>query len=136
MKEFIDKLISRLEEVKEKHQPTINGKTTMRDLEVYKMTIGYAKEIVNELAEEYKLFGNSEQVKVSEMPTGWIPCSERLPDTEHISGVSESVLVTTNIHSIFTAEYHRNGKWLDDVGDWSLDVIAWMPLPAPYTEGE
>ncbi len=67
---------------------------------------------------------------------GWIPCSERLPDTEHISGVSETVLVTTNNNSIFTAEYHRDGKWLDDVADWSLEVIAWQPLPAPYKEGE
>lgn len=131
MKEFIDKLISRL------------GKESDEWLEIFMAdskkghcndyadgsndAFNEAISIVNQLAEEYK---------VSEMPTGWIACSERLPDTEHISGVSESVLVTTNIHSIFTAEYHRNGKWLDDVGDWSLDVIAWMPLPAPYTEGE
>jgi hypothetical protein len=59
-----------------------------------------------------------------------------LPDTEHISGVSETVLVTTNNNSIFTAEYHRNGTWLDDVCDLSLEVIAWQPLPAPYKKGE
>lgn len=45
-------LIERLEEVKEKHQPSVNGKTTMRDLEVYKLTISYTEEIVNQLAEE------------------------------------------------------------------------------------
>lgn len=31
-----------------------------------------AKRIITELAKEYKIFGNSEQVKVSEMPTSWV----------------------------------------------------------------
>lgn len=67
MKEFIDKLKSRLEE--EKKEAVANNV-----IWVYSKVI----RIVTELAEEYKLFGNSEQVKVSEMPTGWIPVSERL----------------------------------------------------------
>lgn len=86
----------------------------------------HAIEIVNQVAEGYVTDTNVGK------NNGWIPCSEGLPNTEHISGVSETVLVTTNNNSIFTAEYHGNGKWLDDVADWSLEVIAWQPLPAPY----
>ena len=53
----------------------------------------------------------------------WIPCAERLP------GVTEYVLRTVK-------------KWdrlyvdigLYDTNDGS--IIAWMPLPEPYKEGE
>ena len=135
MKEFIDKLIERLEEY-----PTYSFGVSLLNTEEY-IKVSDVKEIINQLAEEYK--GEHDDTDYANIELyafwknhQWIPCSEKLPDTEHISGVSESVLVTTNFHSIFTAEYHRNGKWLDDVADWSLDVIAWMPLPAPYTEGE
>lgn len=70
MKEFIDKLIGRLEQERK-----IAYNTYMN----YEMNVDLGRsfgaeraiDIVNELAEEYKLFGNSEQVKVSEMPTGW-----------------------------------------------------------------
>lgn len=64
MKEFIDKLIDRLRE--ESYFARPRGMETETVVE-----IGTAISIVNQLAEEYKLFGNSEQVKVSEMPTGW-----------------------------------------------------------------
>ena len=123
MKEFIEKLIGRLEEStvmmassKEFWNNPQNG-NYVREV-IPKET---AIEIANELAEEYK--------------GGWISVDDRLPDIEHISGVSETVLVTTNDNSIFTAEYHGNGKWLDDVADWILEVIAWQPLPTPYKEG-
>lgn len=153
MKEFIDKLISRLEEVKEKHQPTINGKTTMRDLEVYKMTIGYVKEIVNELAEEYKGkyvgIGAFEQVrcerdiaieqlhelgyefgqkidKVSEMPTGSEDCCEwRLIDYE------ANVYDTTcrNPHILLEGSPTDNSYEFCPYCGKKIKV-------APYTEGE
>ena len=58
MKEFIDKLINELEKLGEHclYMNNWQGQTAICD----------AIEIVNQLAEEYK---------VSEMPTGWIPCS-------------------------------------------------------------
>lgn len=41
-----EKVVEQLEKAKDNHVPTINGKTKMRDLEVYKMTMGYAIDIV------------------------------------------------------------------------------------------
>lgn len=120
MKQFVNKLINRLE--------GMYGVDPMYYGPEARWAVDKAIEITNEVATEYS--ANIPQNSAD----GWIPCNERLPDTEHISGVSETVLVTTNNNSIFTAEYHRDGKWLDDVADWSLEVIAWMPLPAPYKE--
>ena len=58
----------------------------------------------------------------------WIPCSERLPD-------KDGRYLTTN---------SRIGEWIVDWNIWHNEpkpswlynqgVIAWMPLPEPYTE--
>lgn len=160
MKEFIDKLIERLEEAKAKAKLWDFGGVCL------------AIEIVNQLAEEYKnkvmidgqycwqtcsatehckecnrlcngsidYYENydfmAEEYKVSEIPTGWITVSERLPSE------SGKYLVTTK---------NKTGWWILEnnvfVCDYAYDtfvfqgwedneVIAWCELPAPYTEGE
>ena len=62
----------------------------------------------------------------------WIPCSERLPDDDRTKVVT---LANGNVE----AGYYSNGDWWC-IGDTiSLEnpiVIAWMPLPEPYKEGE
>ena len=67
----------------------------------------------------------------------WIPCSERLPED------GERVLATHlcsrfNPDRQVTEHIYENGEFL--LG-WDMDlnmgeIIAWMPLPAPYQEGE
>lgn len=85
---------------------------------------------INQLAEEYKLFGNSEQVN-----DGWIPCSERLPKDEELSQRKE-VIVQNRCGEIFTAQYtyncaHTCKKFF--VNNCAVPyIIAWQPLPAPY----
>ena len=128
MKEFIDKLIDRLEEQKGKENDysSIEGKKLVRH---WNNCVDVCKEIVNQLAEEYK---------VSEMPTGWIPCSERLPIQ------NEKVLCTyifNNNHDrkyVQVLDYYATDEkpHFQHEGYEGLEVIAWMPLPAPYTEGE
>lgn len=62
-----------------------------------------------------------------ERKTGWIPCSERLPEEDR------EVLITAWRDTVMIA-------WLDD-GEWTNDAVtftdsskvnAWMPLPEPY----
>ena len=67
--------------------------------------------------------------------TRWIPCSERLPEE------GECYLVTTKWKGSYSgdvyveidmAEYKKKQKeW-----DYSDIVVAWMPLPQPYKEGD
>jgi hypothetical protein len=73
----------------------------------------------------------------------WIPCSERLPEDEYvliskkptkISGSKWSVAI-----AIRTADPRsRKIQWRDSGFGVIQDdkVLAWMPLPEPYQEGE
>lgn len=112
MKEFIDKLIERLEE-----KAFIDYDEYYTDGGECLISISDVKEIVNELAEEYK---------VSEMPTGWIPCSERLPSVN-------GWYLVTNTLGIVQQQYWGANHWHKLNDEF---VVAWCELPAPYTEGE
>jgi len=100
MNEFIEKLIGRLEE--EKKYCSYNPK--IRDEAINK-----AIEIVNELVEEYN--------------GGWIPCSERLPESEH------KYLICDDKGNVYTSTYYNN-RWLVTIA--TDEVLAWQPLPEPY----
>jgi hypothetical protein len=132
MKEFIEKLIGRLEESQERYDDV-----SFAQLNEFGHTLDYeyAKgkrdgveesiEIVNQLAEEYN--------------NGWIACEKELPK------IPNSYLVTKmcdddgkriyeTAHEIF---WTSDGKWdceRDEDCEWK--VIAWRKKLAPYQKGE
>ena len=138
MKEFIEKLVSRLEE-----EIDIIKDEVYRDYEeriIEECAIENVIDIVNELAEEYN--------------NGWIPCSERLPK-EHDSifaeckgtnkwneamfeKISDDVNVTVKYENgtVKTMTTHTiDGKWkIDSIV--KCEVIAWQPLPQSYKAGD
>lgn len=61
---------------------------------------------------------------------GWIPCAERLPETE------EYVLCTTETKKGLRQVVR--GYYMHDVKDWACgmnrNVLAWQPLPTPWKE--
>ena len=64
----------------------------------------------------------------------WIPCSERLPKKDGRYQVTRYDYVT-NTEFIDILWYEENLWWnRHSTGDYA--VIAWMPLPEPYQEGE
>ena len=78
-----------------------------------------------------------EMLLKADRPTGWIPCSERLPDIgdTFLVTVMVGAKVKTDVASSFGS--YIDGFW-DTFNDWIEDeechVIAWMPLPEPYRE--
>lgn len=81
--------------------------------------------------------------KDTNVPAKWIPVSERLPEEGH------DVLITKESFKIKGYEQHvikakrsvdpRSGKieWWSAFGALKdKSVLAWMPLPEPYKEGE
>lgn len=80
---------------------------------------------------------------ITEAPTiepepQWIPCSERLPKEDG------QYLITVKYKHVdgYDDIYAEHGDWYD--AKWDMfcfghcgeveDIIAWMPLPEPYTE--
>ena len=58
----------------------------------------------------------------------WIPCSERLPET------NGEYLVTRASANLYC--YIDIVKKTNVSGDIANDIVAWMPMPEPYKEGE
>lgn len=123
MKEFVEKLIERLEELKEESIDKWDGGASHK---------AYVKaiEIINELAEEHKS-------NLSVNLTSWIPCSERLP------GYGEKVLVfcpqDNNLYLVSRelAVYDED-VWENENMEYEdiTTYAAWMPLPTPYNPEE
>ncbi len=93
MKQFIDKLISRLEEERQSYYEDYHLFKCERDLgnaDGFKRSV----KIINELAEEYN--------------NGWIPCSERLPE--------ENIEVDVTVREIGGSTYTQT-SWLQE-GQW------------------
>lgn len=110
MNKAFEKILERLER-------EIAGKPTPYE---YNNGINRAYSIVREVAKEYN--------------DGWFPCSEKLPE------LRKDVLVTVK----YTGFMGMHGYWIktghmEAENDWWGDcaggeVIAWQPLPEPFTE--
>ena len=64
---------------------------------------------------------------------GWIPCSERLPDSSY-----GSVLIYTKEGGVAEGQYYNTIKAWKQFR-WSVEdaeVIAWRPFPEPYKGSE
>ena len=73
----------------------------------------------------------------------WIPCSERLPENEYVLISKKPTKISGSKWSVDIAirtSDPRSGKiqWRDSGFGVIQDdkVLAWMPLPEPYTERE
>lgn len=87
--------------------------------------IKISKEDLDELVAE-----KVEEIKAAQTEQRWIPCSERVPETE------DKVLcqtVTKKGISNFVIGYYmkESNYWACGMNS---NVIAWMPLPEPYKE--
>lgn len=86
---------------------------------------GSALDIVNTLLND---------LEEDEKENGWIPVSERLPET---SGIYQVTCAEGKIlHSTYMKFQNKLKRW-DLTGARSYwRVTAWMPLPKPYKEGK
>lgn len=128
MKEFIEKLIDRLEEeiltCQSAYTESIIGmcgksaENYMSEIHAYIKT----KQIVNQIAEEHEAVAKN-------ATTTWIPVSERLPE---VSMMRVWLSFRTDIMS-----FVRRAWWIDNHFEWDNGKkikdkpLAWMPYAAP-----
>ena len=123
MKEFVEKLIERLEELRVRNFLTI-ANTGDEKLDCAYEYVGKVMDntvsIVNELAEEYS-------------EDGWILCSERLPEKYDeflcLNDYGEYIIGYPRIKILSDSYYVKTDNEIMN------DVIAWMPLPQPCKKG-
>ena len=60
----------------------------------------------------------------------WIPCSERLPED------NTDVIVCFYSGTVTEMRYWGNGIFQGIYEHTTKVIVAWMPLPEPYREGE
>lgn len=72
----------------------------------------------------------SAKVRANNLHSGWIPCSERLPEKPEI-GFDGYIVQTRRVVQPFVG-YWDGRKWTDEEDDVVDEVIAWMPLPETY----
>ena len=96
---------------------------------------------------ESQIIGLEEAKKIVEKykgNTGWIPCSNRLPEMRKVPleddeyyMISDSVLVTDG-NSVFISEYEADDDyrygWFNDGAKCKNEITHWMPLPKPFRE--
>ncbi len=161
MKEFIEKLNGRLEEEKER----ANRHYNYGDETAYRHSIEIVNELAEEYKDNviidgqycWQTCGATEHCKecnrlgngsidyfenydfmVEEHNGGWIPCSERLPET------NESVLCWAKSTArggdvCFVGSCHNDFWFLQSSADThsfpgQYVIVAWQPLPEPYKE--
>ena len=143
MKEAFEKIIERLEEMRDKYENLVDSSNFdgyhEEEIKYLAMQEAYehAIEIVNQVAEEYSHVSTcylqspcEYQTKdiIVDVNSGWIPCSERFPESY------VDVLVTVRNFEYPQIGHLECGIWYadDDVRFLQDAVIAWQPLPKPY----
>ena len=117
MKEFVEKLMSMLEKQifsAELHNYEWEGQTVHNLL-----CLGDVKNVAEQLAEEYG--------KETNVPSKWIPCSERLPEES-----LNSVLGWDEYRERCCFVQYLGGRWVLGNDVESVKITAWMPVPDPY----
>lgn len=96
---------------------------------------------------ESQIIGLEEAKKIVEKykdDTGWIPCSEQMPEMHKVPlegdeyyMISDSVLVADG-NSVFISDYEADDDyrygWFNDGAKCENAITHWMPLPEPYGE--
>lgn len=95
-----------------------------------------------DFCEKYYREGSAEDFE--KLLLHWIPCSERMPDEDCLTGAnvqySVPVLMTAynaeDEETIVDYGHTVDGRWYSDTTDLFVpswwEVLAWMPLPEPW----
>lgn len=106
-----------------------NEKEFWSDTNAYNKEIGEQKARSYEHAIEIVQSNGCVKTTLKKDSNGWIPCSERLPET--LESEAKAYLTINKEGEMAVSYYHHS--WSNGY-ESVFDVIAWQPLPEPYEE--
>ena len=102
----------------------------------YFQSLMFATERAKSIIEDI-IRSRMDEVNDTNVPSNWIPCSERLPSEEEFikaycrNSYAAEFIVMIKGATLPTTLYFKNGSWTDMKGNY-YNVVAWQPLPEPY----
>lgn len=102
----------------------------------YFQSLMFATERAKSIIEDI-IRSRMDEVNDTNVPSNWIPCSERLPSEEEFikaycrNSYAAEFIVMIKGATLPTTLYFKNGSWTDMKGNY-YNVVAWQPLPNPY----
>ena len=106
------------------------------NLRISKEVVDKQKMVIERLAAYEDTGLTPEEIMDGKMLTGWIPCSDRLPETSGRYLVSRTDYDGVNdkiVHFVEVLDFNLYSEL--DIEFWKTDVDAWQPLPEPW-EGD
>lgn len=81
--------------------------------------------------QQYRTDNVYEDAKDTNVPSEWVPCSERLPE-HYVTVLAQHGKRFSDEQFIRPLVLTDEEEWYGDLGLLNGEVIAWMPLPDPY----
>lgn len=127
----LEKILEEIEDVRKIMKSTVVTKCFRKECKNDDCTVCVCERVMEIIR------SHMDEVNDTNVPSNWIPCSERLPNEEKfIKAYCRNIyaaefIVMIKGATLPTTLYFKNGSWTDMEGDY-YNVVAWQPLPEPY----
>ena len=120
----LEKILEEIEDVRKIMKSTVATNCFGKECENDDCTVCVCERVIEIIR------SHMEEVNDTNVPSDWIPCSERLPE-KPVFGEDSYIVQTNNIITPFSA-FWDGEEWTDVSDDKVKGVIAWQPLPKRY----
>ena len=131
----LEKILEEIEDVRKIMKSTVVTKCFRKECKNDDCTVCVCERVMEIIR------SHMDEVNDTNVPSNWIPCSERLPNEEEfIKAYCRNIyavefIVMIKGATLPTTLYFKNGSWTDMEGNY-YNVVAWQPLPEPYRGGK
>lgn len=137
MQEVFEKIIDKLEE----RTSFFSDCTKYGNKDAKQQKKSYSTMMMYEVADLVDDLMDIVKQEAEQYNNGWIPCSEKLPKSNGVYQVTHKVRECEYTYYLTSASYFDGqDTWHNDVcvnhARRYLDVVAWIPLPEEYKEGD
>lgn len=131
----LEKILEEIEDVRKIMKSTVATNCFGKECENDDCTVCVCERVIEIIR------SHMEEVNDTNVPSNWIPCSEKLPNEIEFQEAycrnqyATEFLVTIKGATRPTTLYFKSNSWFDEQRNY-YKVVAWQPLPEPYKGGK